>query len=248
MSQQRVGYAALLASLGVHVGIAQSRPARDIPQRVKRAPVELSITPIQAPEPKPQPALPAPLPPPEQSKSKPPPRVSQPRIRETPAPASHEPPPPELTGKTLVSDHGSAWSAPEGNGNAREGTVASASTARTPPAPLVAPVAARAPEPSVQPLSQLSRVPAPPSLSDLLAKNYPPLYRNQGQSGEAKVRALIEPNGRVSRTEVKAESAAGFGDACQKALLQSRWTGPLGSDGKPVATWITYRCKFRIDR
>ena len=99
---------------------------------------------------------------------------------------------------------------------------------------------------ATQPLARLSRKPVPPPLQQALERYYPPLARSQGRSGEAKVRALIEPSGRVSHVQLSFESEPGFGAACQKALQQSQWTGPLAPSGEPTATFITYRCKFRI--
>jgi TonB family protein len=97
------------------------------------------------------------------------------------------------------------------------------------------------------PLAELSKKPAPPPLAEALERNYPPEARSQGKSGEAKVRARIDPGGRVAIARVTSETSDGFGHACQKTLLDSTWTPPLDRDGKPVATWVTYRCKFRVD-
>jgi TonB family protein len=88
----------------------------------------------------------------------------------------------------------------------------------------------------------------PPPLAAALERNYPALPRAQGRSGEAKVRALIDQQGRVSSATVTSESAAGFGAACQKTLLQSHWTAPLGQRGEPSATFVNYRCKFEVHR
>jgi TonB family protein len=97
------------------------------------------------------------------------------------------------------------------------------------------------------PLSQLSKTPVPPPLANALERNFPLEARRQGKAGEAKVRARIDPSGRVGLARVTFESSDGFGSACQKTLLESRWTPPLDRKGKAVATWVTYRCKFRVD-
>jgi TonB family protein len=99
----------------------------------------------------------------------------------------------------------------------------------------------------MEPLAQLSRKPVPPALALALERNYPAGARRQGKSGEAKVRALIDAFGRVISVTIAFESAPEFGAACKKTLLQSQWTAPLGQLGKPIATFITYRCKFRVD-
>lgn len=57
----------------------------------------------------------------------------------------------------------------------------------------------------------------------------------------------VEANGRVRIAIVRFESGKGFGAACRAALLESRWTPPRDARGKPVATWVSYRCRFRIE-
>jgi TonB family protein len=104
-----------------------------------------------------------------------------------------------------------------------------------------------APPPTTTPLTELSQKPAPPPLAKALERNYPPEARSQGLAGEAKVRARIDPNGRVGVARVTSESSHGFGAACQTTLLASAWTPPLDREGKPSTTWVTYRCKFRIE-
>jgi hypothetical protein len=61
------------------------------------------------------------------------------------------------------------------------------------------------------------------------------------------VRARIEANGDVREVTLTSETGHGFGSACRAALLESHWSAPLDRLGKAVATWITYRCKFRVD-
>jgi len=61
------------------------------------------------------------------------------------------------------------------------------------------------------------------------------------------VRARIDPSGHVGLANITFESGDGFGKSCQRTLLASVWTPPLDRKGKPVSTWVTYRCKFRID-
>jgi TonB family protein len=83
-------------------------------------------------------------------------------------------------------------------------------------------------------------------LARALERNYPARERSLGRSGEAKVRARIEPDGTVRIAKLLFETSAGFGEACRATLLASRWTAPLDARGKPAATWITYLCKFRV--
>ena len=45
---------------------------------------------------------------------------------------------------------------------------------------------------------------------------------------------------------VVSQSAAGFGDACRATLRESKWSAPLDNDGQPVATFISYTCRFEV--
>jgi hypothetical protein len=62
------------------------------------------------------------------------------------------------------------------------------------------------------------------------------------------VEARIEPDGRVRSVTLAGESFAGFGDACKKTLIGSRWSPPRDHDGRAVATRIRYTCRFMVDR
>jgi TonB family protein len=250
MKQVIVGYGCVALSVVVHAVALRRNGGESWPR-----PVPTFVPVVMAFAPPVSPSLPQPAPPPE-PEPEPAPKP-QPRRPPKPAPIETQPLPareqvgasePPLTGATLVASAEASWAAPAGNGEARSGAlgVGAASTALAhSPSPRSAVVTAPAAAPL--PLSRLSRKPVPPPLQQTLARYYPPLARSQGRSGEAKVRALIQPNGHVSQVELAFESEPGFGAACQKALQQSRWTGPLGPSGEPTATFITYRCKFRIE-
>lgn len=178
-------------------------------------------------------------------KPRPAPHIQPTREPPTPAATPIEAGSPELTGKTLTGAGDADWAAPAGNAAERGGPIHIGSAPPAPPPTRPASIAA--PAATTEPLTQLSRKPVPPALAAALERNYPAAARSQGRSGEAKVRALIDAQGRVSSVTVSFESAPEFGAACQKTLLPSRWTPPLGQLGKPTATFITYRCKFRVD-
>lgn len=200
------------------------------------------LEPDPAPEPEPEPvAIPAPAPEVEESA----PSDSE-AVPEEPAS-----PPPELTGTTLTGEGEASFDAEVGSGRARRGAIRAGSTRAS-----SKPVAARpaqvgtSPKPAALeaiPLAQLSKKPAPPDLGRALEKNFPQDARRQGKSGEAQVRARVEPSGEIRTAQVFFESSGGFGDACKKTLLESKWTAPLDRAGTPVATWVSYRCKFRVD-
>ncbi len=206
--------------------------------------LELTAQPVPPPPPPPEPVRPRPTPVAKLPTKTP--ATQSPSPPSPPSPAEPEPEPePELTGRTLTATGDSSWSAPAGNGTERGPTLGLGAAA----ARLIPPLAPTGASPRVlvtQPLGELSRKPAPPSLAAALERNYPAVARRQGQSGEAKVRALIDARGRATSVTVTSESRPGFGAACQKTLQQSQWTPPLGPRGEPTGTFVTYRCRFQV--
>lgn len=216
-------------------------------------PIELllaaPVRPVTAPDPPPmrkvEPPPQAPKPRPQQVPPREPvaaePAASEPIAAEpaAPEPVAAEPPASEL-GSTLAGLTGAdgAWAL--SHGNVRLSPRSSPAGAR------IAAAARSGSEPEAVPLARLGQRPVPPSLEGALRRHYPESARSQGRSGESKVRARIEASGQVSSARVTSESAVGFGAACQRALLESRWTAPLDERGRAVATWVTYRCKFRV--
>lgn len=271
MKQYLVGRMTLALSVGIHAYAFFATP-EFTPAKAASPPEANMITftvappkiePAPEPEIEPEPAAPAeaaaPPPAAEPEPHDPAPSVpeppsapeSEPSVEPQTEPApSPAPTPAELTGSTLASLDGPGWDAPKGSGGERREAllpgvsrrVVSTSRRIRHPAPQAAPQA-----PPVLALAELSKHPVPPSLAQALERNYPNDARRQGQSGEAKVRARIESNGQVKLAKVAFESAQGFGAACLTTLLGSQWSAPLDKKGKPVATWVSYRCKFRIN-
>jgi len=240
------------ASLLVHVGIGvglRLRPTLKLSAPEVRA-FEVRMVP-QPPEPE-KPVPPPPEPPqvePAPPKPAPPkPTEPPPALEETEAPPANEPEPlPEAPAPLALLDSsiqaavsGVATStALDASGGISRGSQTPAPTLLPAPPPAA---------PSYTALADLSRKPRPPSLDALLRKNYPEPLRRRGVEGQALVRAHVTPRGRVARVEVLSESAAGFADACKRTLLGSEWTEPLDQNGNSVATQLTYRCKFQIER
>jgi periplasmic protein TonB len=196
---------------------------------------------VETPEP-PKPEPPKPM------ASRPAPRKPSASPEPPPAAPVPAPPPAPTDGVTLAAEGtGNAFSMPLGNGGALEPT----SRPRTPapvnvPAP-TAPAPTRVvTEPPVVAVSDLSSRPSPPSLADALQRNYPADARHRGQSGSAKVRARIDPDGVVRRVSLLEESGAGFGAACSRTLNGSRWAAPKDKAGRSVATEIRYTCRFVV--
>jgi TonB family protein len=249
MSERLIGAACLVVSLGAHALVLERSP-HETASRVRPAATSLVRFSVVAPPPA-LVAAPAP-PPPAPAARKPLPRrapqaAPQPEAA-PPVAAETEVATPELSGTTLVSDAAAAgWSAPQGSGETREGPIHAQASRREGP-PLAATRGPSPPKPlPATPLTRLSKKPVPPPLEAALKRNYPASARSQGKSGEAKVRARIEPNGSVTLAKVTFETSDGFGSACRHTLLASKWSAPLDDGGKPVATWVTYRCKFRVD-
>lgn len=240
------------ASLLVHVAIGvglRLRPAMKLSAPEVRA-FEVRMVPLP-----PEPEIPVP-PPPEPLRVEPPkPRATPPKPAEPPpapedseAPAANAPEPlPEAPAPLALLDS-SIQAAVSGVATTTtldsSGGISRGSRAPAPSPPSALASAA----PSYTALADLSRKPRPPSLDALLRKNYPDLLRRRGVAGQAVVRAHVTPRGRVARVEVLSESAAGFADACKRTLLGSEWTEPLDRAGNRVATQLTYRCKFQIER
>ena len=258
MNQKWIGRGALAFSVTLH-GYPLYAAPRVAPEQDLELPptfMDLSALPPTpeelAPEPEPE-VAPEPEPPLE-------PEILEPEVVEQLAPVEAEPEvetapdsaPPELTGTTLVAEGEGDFSAEEGSGSARSGAIRAGISKPTPASRIVGKQGTVAPKkapepPTAIPLASLSKKPIPPDLGGALQKNYPADARRQGRAGEAKVQARVEPSGSIGFAKVAFESEDGFGAACRKTLLASKWTAPLDRAGKPVATWVSYRCKFRID-
>jgi TonB family protein len=159
--------------------------------------------------------------------------------------------PVDLTGVTLTGGDGAAWSSVVGNGAAIDQpirpTVAAPSKPNAPNASTAVHTGASKPEVVLVPVQDLSTKPIPPALDGQLVRNYPAEAKRRGVSGRAVVRATIAPDGSVGNVVIATESDAGFGAACQRTLLGSRWSPPRDKQGRAVSTLIRYTCDFRVD-
>ena len=169
------------------------------------------------------------------------------------APAPEKEPskaPVDLSGVTLTNADGVGFAMPTGDGSERVGPLGPlgpkpvTSAAPTPP-PIRAPVGPTAPE--IVPSKDLSERPVPPSLDRALRAHYPDDARRRSISGSASLRVRIGADGRIREALVVSESFPGFGSACQKAVLGSRWSPPRDRDGRAVQTEVRYTCRFVVD-
>jgi periplasmic protein TonB len=241
----------LLAHAGVALALRRGPPLKSAEPEVRRLEVRMIELPPEPPPPAPEPASVQPEPPkPEPEPPKPKPaEPPPPPSAEVEAPPKAEPePPPDVPAPLALLD-ASIQAAASGVAastalDAPGGISRGGARPAAPALPLVAAPAA----PAFTPLGDLSRKPRPPSLDALLRRNYPESLRRRGIDGQAMVRAHVTPRGRVARVEVLSESAPGFADACRRTLLGSEWTEPLDRNGNRVATQLTYRCRFEIER
>jgi len=97
-------------------------------------------------------------------------------------------------------------------------------------------------------VGDLSKRPIPPALKQKLEKLYPKKARQEGVEGEAVIRLQIGPDGLPTKIRIVSESPAGYelGNASVKTLEGETRQPPIGKDGQPVTTRVTYRCGFEI--
>jgi periplasmic protein TonB len=236
----------VLISIAAHValfgGLGRGGHHGDAKPR-KRPPTEMTVT-VKPPPPAP--------PPPE---AKPAPRTAQKIAARAPAPPPDAPPPPppeaetpaDFSGTTLTNDGpGPGWASAVGSGETMRGPIgrpgAKVTGRQREGAEGASPVKAA----PVVALASLSRPPAPPDLNDALERHYPEAARKQGTPGQAVLKARITAEGQVRDLVVVSQSAPGFGDACRATLRESAWSPPLDREGEPVATFVSYTCRFEV--
>ncbi|HEY5961950.1 MAG TPA: TonB family protein [Polyangiaceae bacterium] len=238
----------------VHIAAITGLASTPAARHVRRPNAEVTFSVVSQPRPAAVTPLPTSKPPPlaapvRPTATKP---ASQPRAAKASPPvpaAAPSPEPAALTGVTLTGGDGAAWSSVVGNGAAIAQPIVP--TVIAPPRPTISNAASGArlaqAEPALVPLRDLSTKPSPPALNGQLLNNYPPDAKRRGIAGKAVVKATIEADGSVRRVHIGFESEAGFGIACQKTLLGSRWSPPRDKQGRAVSTEIRYTCDFRVD-
>jgi TonB family protein len=170
-----------------------------------------------------------------------------------PSPAApHEEPkaaaaPLDLSGVTLTNDDGPSFGMALGNGRAFDGPVGNGKAVAARETSTAAAKSAAPAGPALVAASDLSSRPTPPALDSALRQHYPRDAKERGIGGSARVTARIQPDGSVRQIRLESESFAGFGEACRKTLLGSRWSAPRDREGRAVATEIRYTCRFVIE-
>jgi TonB family protein len=153
----------------------------------------------------------------------------------------------DLSGVTLTNDTGNGFAMPTGDGSTLQGPIGMGGNRAAPASSALARPLRTSEAPALVPLRDLSEHPRPPALEGLLRANYPEEARQRGLRGNASVRARIDSDGVVRAARVVVESAAGFGLACQRTVIGSRWSPPRAQNGDAVATEIVYTCHFEVD-
>jgi periplasmic protein TonB len=236
--------AAAVTSCLVH-GIAYASLAYAPKPAAERTPSRVTFRAPPAPPARPEPP---PLPPEPPPAPKPPePKTSKKEIPPAPEPANVAPAPVDLRGVTLTNDSGSgSFSSIVGDGSSFQGPLGPVGPKRPEPVAPIVPSAVAPAAPSLVALADLSEKPVAPALGDALRQNYPTEARRRGLGGSATVEARVDPDGRIRSARLVNESFAGFGDACRKTLVGSRWSAPKDRGGRAVSTAIRYTCRFLV--
>jgi TonB family protein len=154
----------------------------------------------------------------------------------------------DLTGVTLTGDGpGTGFAMPVGDGSALRATAPRRPVAKPAAPEVAAPAVARESGPPLVAVADLGSRPAAPDLGSALHRNYPEDARRRGLSGTGEVRVRIDADGVARSVAPLAESAAGFAEACRRAVKGSRWSPPRDRSGRAVSTEVRYRCRFLVE-
>jgi len=252
-SRAKIGlFLAFCVSVGVHgvayASLSAERRKLARPNEVSEMNFELPPLKAAAPEPEPTSKLP-------ELAATPATVVARALPANQPAKTAALPAPPaptaapalDLSGVTLTNDTGAGFSMPVGDGSALRGPIGLGASGIQAVAAAV-PAKAAAKPPALVSASDLSEHPRPPSLTGLLRANYPAEARQRGLRGSASLRARIDADGVIRAARLLTESSAGFGAACRRTVLGSRWSAPRDKNGSAVATEIVYTCHFEVDQ
>lgn len=81
---------------------------------------------------------------------------------------------------------------------------------------------------------------------DPIQPSYPPELRALGIEGEVEARVIVLADGRADGARLVKSSHHAFTAATREALRQARFH-PARIDGRPVASWVTLRLRFRLE-
>jgi outer membrane biosynthesis protein TonB len=240
-SSRRVELAALGVALLAHLALTRVHP--DPAALVPRAAAPLidvlvdEVPPPPAPEPETPPEPPAPeaASAPTTSPASRPSGPSSPSVSSASAPVASEQAAPVVDSGTEDSD----WDLPSGSGTA---LGRGASGPSGPGGGGLGRAVSLAPR-------DFSREATPPNLQPYVDRNFPGVARMYKVDGDVVVSALIGTTGAPSdlRVESADPGGKGFGEACSRSVLQGpAWKPKLTKDGTPLASRVSFRCKFRL--
>jgi protein TonB len=241
MTGARTALIAVAVSLAVHGAIAVTpllleRPARLVSHKIR----------FKVLRPKPRPKLITP-PRPEPRTKRPRPKVPRPKVHrrklavarpQPPKPSPLPSPVPPVFGATResVTAGGSSFGVPLGN------TVATDPRERGPVKP-GKPSVAPPPKPRPAPV----RVRVNPRLQKEVRVPYPAKARRLGIEGTVTIQVMVGADGAVKETRLVSGPGFGLDEAARRALLRFRFRPAMGTDGRPMPCWITYRYTFQIE-
>jgi len=229
---------AVAASVGIHGLVAATPLLMDAPAPKKSRLLSFKVVrsrPKPMPLPPPPAKVEAPLPPP--------PVRSRPRRRiatraAPPAPVRSAPLVFGATRESVTTAGGGSFAVPLGN------TVATDPANR---GPVKGRVASPPPPASPAPPPPKVTMRVKPDLVHEVKVPYPSKARGLGIEGTVTVRVRVGIDGRVREARVLTGPGFGLNQAARRALLGFRFKPAIGSDGKPMPWWITYRYTFRIN-
>ncbi|MDY0061784.1 MAG: TonB family protein [Myxococcota bacterium] len=235
----------------------QVEPPKPAPEPPKPEPPKPKPVP---PKPKPEAPKPKPVPPPArlpEPPAPPPTAAPTPPPAEAPPPAAPPPPPRRFSVALEATVPGGAVAVPTsaeatswGFGGAT-GSTAGPRTLPTGPAedPDAPPGGAAAP-PQNRPVDAaevtvLPRLLSQPSLAEMQAR-YPEAARRQGLEANVSLKILVSATGEVLRVRVLQGAGQGFDEVATKLVQEFRFR-PGERAGQPVAVWIPWTYKFRLE-
>jgi protein TonB len=75
---------------------------------------------------------------------------------------------------------------------------------------------------------------------------YPPRLRALGLEGEVETRVVVAADGRVRGARLVESTHPDFTASARAAIREARFE-PARLDGRPVASWVTLRLRFRLE-
>jgi protein TonB len=229
-----------VASLVVHAGLLAAIVAIGVGAQQAQKKKEELVNFVELKEDKPPPPKNEPPPPP------PPPKPDEPApvVKGTQELVPPEQPPPEIpkvdpTERAVNAEDFSGQGKLGGVSNGTEnGQAQDVSKRDTPPDEGTYELSA---------VEEQPRVANGPELQRLLERNYPPLLREAGVTGQVSVRMRVEEDGTVDPASITIEDASNdqFADATKRTVARLRFR-PAKVGGRPVKVWVILPVTWQV--